>query len=492
MILLVSSMQTSKRVIGEKMLKNSKLKINMVGLLSLATTLAVTAVPAVSYANAQILDFKSCVNTALAQNPEVEASSARIQQAQAALSKAELSRMPEITLSVTGSRSNDALNVFGMKLQQRQASIGEFGIAESGAFLNPTTPNASYEPEALNKPGAYNNINTRIEMLLPVWNGGKISNYQDQAAAMIEAARNGDLAVQQYLTFNIYQAYEAVHAARAYITVAKQALETADSYVKTTRNLVDQGVVVRSEFLSAKVNQSSAQVALTKAKSQEKIALQTLKMLMNISASANIDVAERLDLSLPVSSEEELLSLAMDSNPELDAKRKLAEASSYDIKVAKADYYPSFNMMLRKDWNDDALALNNSSYTVAGVFSWKLTDFGVTQSSVDMASADAAHKKAVAKSQENRVRIEVLTAWNKLQAAEQQVLANILAVEQADEARRLVLKRYNNGIATITELLASNTQLDRARAELVSARYDVNVQKAKLLLATGRMDVSRL
>jgi len=351
---------------------------------------------------------------------------------------------------------------------------------------------SSFDTTPLNQPGAHSDFNTRIEVLVPVWNGGKIGSYEDQAAAMIEAARDGDLAVQQYLTFNVYQAYEAVHAARSYITVAKQAKQTADSYVKTTRNLVEQGVVVRSEFLSAKVHQSTAEVALLKAKGQEQIALDTLKMLMNADENAQIDVAERVDLELPVDNAEELLTLALGTNHELDAKRKEAASTAFSVAAAKADLYPSFNVMLRKDWNSETLGLDNGSYTVAGVVAWKITDFGVTRGSVDMANASAAQKKAAVKSQENKVRLDVLTSWRKLQIAKKQAESNLLAVQQASEAQKLIMKRYRNGVSTITEVLAGETQLDKARADLVAAKYDVNVYKAKLLLATGRMDIKRL
>lgn len=440
-------------------------------------------------ANAEVLDFKACVNNALNQNPEMDASAARIQQAQAALSKAESSRLPQINLSVTGSNSDNALNVFGMKLQQRQATFADFGFSQ----FDSTNPNIlNVAPNDLNNPDAHTDFNTRIEVLVPVWNGGKIGRYEDQAAAMIEAARNGDLAVQQFLTYNIYQAYEAVHAARSYITVAKQAKQTADSYVKTTRNLVEQGVVVRSEFLSAKVHQSAAEVALLKAQGQEQIALDTLKMLMNSDANADVDIAERVDLELPVDNAEELLTMALGTNPELDAKRKEAASSAFSVAAAKADLYPSFNVMLRKEWNSETLGLDNSSYTIAGVVAWKISDFGVTRGSIDMANASAAQKKAAVKSKENKVRLDVLTAWRKLQIAEKQVESNVLAVQQANEAQSLIMKRYRNGVSTITEVLAGETQLDKARADLVAAQYDVNVYKAKLLLATGRMDIKRL
>ncbi|WP_460188089.1 TolC family protein [Thiomicrorhabdus hydrogeniphila] len=441
---------------------------------------------------AQEYDFKACVESALNQNPEMTASSARINQAEGALTKAESSRMPQITLSVTGSNSDNALNVFGMKLQQRQASLGDFGMGDTGAFATGGNVNSGFVPPSLNHPDAHTDFNTRIDILIPVWNGGKIGSYEDQAAAMISAAKKGDLAVQQFLTYNVYQAYEAVHAARSYITVAKQAVQTADSYVKTTNNLVEQGVVVRSEYLSAKVNQSSAEVALLKAQGQEQIALDTLKMLMNVSDGAQVDVAQRVDLELPVDNVDDLLDMALNGNYELDAKRKEAASSVFSVEAAKADYYPNFNVMLRQDWNDESLALNNGSYTIAGVVSWKITDFGVTRGSVDMANASAAEKQAKVQSQENKIRLDVLTSWRKLQIAKKQVESSLLAVQQATEAQKLIGKRYKNGVSTITEVLAGETQLDKARADLVSARYDVNVLKAKLLLLTGRMDISRI
>ena len=450
------------------MKQNKTLKFKLSALvLALSSSLSFNAF-------AETYDFKKCVASALNQNPEMDVSSARIQQAESALGRAEASRLPQVTLSVTGSNSDNPLNVFGMKLQQRSVVTEDF------------------DPVSLNNPKAHADFNTRIEMLVPVWNGGRIGSYEDQAAAMIQAARQGDVAVQQYLTFNVYQAYEAVHAARSYINVAEQAKLTADEFVRTTKNLVDQGIVVRSEFLSAKVNQSSAEVALLKAQGQEQIALDTLKMLMNVDANKEVDIAGRTDLELPADSVEALLTMAMTTNPQLEAKRKEASSTTFAIDAAKADYYPSFNVMLRQDWNDEALGLSNSSYTVAGVVSWKITDFGVTSNSVDMANAAALEKKSALRSEENKTRLEVLTAWRKMEVANKQVDFNLLAVEQASEAQNLILKRYKGGVATMTEVLATQTQLDKARAELVSAKYDVNVFKAKIRLVTGTMNVNSL
>jgi outer membrane protein TolC len=442
-------------------------------------------------AMAQTMDFKMCVDNALSQNPEMGVSRARMTQAESALSKAEASRLPQITASFTAANSNNALNVFGMKLQQREAALSDFGFDSTTASAF-SSQDFSHQPDSLNNPDAHTDFNTRIEMLVPIYNGGIITSYENQAAAMIEAARQGDVATQQMLTYYIYQAYEAVHAARSYIAVAEQAKLTADSFVKTTQNLVDQGVVVRSEFLSAKVNQASAEVSLMKAQGQEQIALDNLRMLMSMDPGAPLDVGSRQDLNIPAETMEELISLTLSGNPQLEAKRKEANVSEFAIDEAKAAYYPNFNIMLRQDWNDQNLGLSSSSYTVAGMVSWKITDFGVTSSSVDMANAAAQQQKATVQSESNKARLEVMTAWRKLQIYKQQVQSDTLAVEQAEEAQRLIMKRFNNGVATITEVLASQTQLDKARADLVTAQFETNIEKAKLRLATGTMDVTRL
>ena len=435
--------------------------------------LAISAsIPSVS--SAEAFDFKACVDKVLSQNPEMDVSSARIQQAESALNKAKSSRLPQINLSITAANSDNALSVFGMKLQER------------------SVVNSDFAPALLNNPDAYTDFNTRVEMLLPVWNGGKIGSYQDQAKAMIQAAKQGDLAVQQFLTFHVYQAYEAVHAARAYINVAEQAKRTADAFVKTTQNLVDEGVVVRSELLSAKVHQSMAEAAMVEAKGQEQIALDGLKILMNKEVDAEVDVAGRMDLELPADSISALLDMAIAANPQLEAKRKEVQSAQHAVQVAKADLYPSFNVMLRKDWNDSSLSLSNGSYTVAGVASWKVTDFGLTRSSIAMVDASRLQKKAGVKAEENKVRLDIMTHWRKLQVAKKQVQTDILAVQHASEAQDLIVKRYKGGVATMTEVLVSQTQLDKAKAELVTAEYNVNIYKAKLRLATGTMDISQL
>ncbi|MBE0493692.1 MAG: TolC family protein [Thiomicrospira sp.] len=423
---------------------------------------------------AQTLDFQTSVQNTLSQNPQRDQSHAQIDQAQAALSQASLSRLPQFNLSFTASNSNNPLNVFGMKLQQQEVLNTDFAVTE------------------INKPGSYTDFNTRIEMLLPIWNGGKISSAKNQAGAMLEAAQKGDVAVQQMLTYYVYEAYEGVHAARSFIQVAEQALKAANAYVNTTRNLVQQGVVLRSELLSAQAHQAEAELMLEQAKNHEQMALDGLRSLMGMDANAPLNVAGRVNIDLPSQNVEEMTQMALDANPKLQAMRQQVKASHAAVRGSRADLYPSFNLMARHDWNDNELGFNASSYTVAAVASWKITDFGVTGRVVDQANAAARGQEAQLRAEEQSVGLNLLRSWRQYQNELKKVESNQAAVNYATEAQSLIARRYETGVSTMTEVLASQAQLDKARAELANAEYAMNIQKAQLRLATGRMHLDQM
>lgn len=437
---------------------------------------------------AQTVEFTESVNQTLSQNPQRDVTAAQIDQAQAALEQAQLGRMPRFNLSLGVSYSNNPLNVFGMKLQQRNATFGDFGFRQ----FDPTSPNPNLKPDDLNDPDPYTDVNTALEMQLPIWNGGRIAQFQQQAEAMLAAAQQGDVAVQQMLTYYVYEAYEGVHAARRFITVAEQALRAAQAYVNTTQNLVNQGIVVRSELLSAQANAAEISVLLEQAQNQEQMALDGLRMLMGLAPDAPLDVGARVALALPTEDLDSLLEQATLNNPQLQAKRRALLAQQAAVGVARADLYPQVNMMARSDWNDDRLGFSAHSYTIGAVATWTFYDFGFTQRGVDQANAKLREEQAQLRSHELEVRMQVLQAWRQYQNELKKLAANEAAERFATEAQELVARRYETGIATMTEVLASQAQLDKARAELVNSQYAINLQKARLRLATGLMNLDDL
>lgn len=446
----------------------------LLGMLVLSVAFPVTA---------QTLDFAACVDTALRQNPGLYGSQAQIMQAEAGLQQAKGNRLPKVSVSINGVRTNDALNAFGLKLSQRNATFNDFG---AGKFTGPNALNVA--PANLNYPVAVNNFNTRIEADMPLYTGGMIEGHIEQAQAFIQAAREGDMAARQQIVFYVLQAYEGVHAARAYIVVARQGEIAAESYVKTIDSLVKQGVVVKSDLLSARILLEDTRVKLTQANNAEAAALDQLHMLLGKPLSEPLDVGASVNLAALPEKPSELREQALAGNPGLLAMRHQLEAAEASVNVARAGYYPQIGLMARQDWNDRNVALSARSYTVGGMVTWNVLDGGITRGAVDSASAGKAELTARFEQAQSSVALQVNEAWRRADEAEKRAILRQMAVSHAEEALAMVENRYKNGVTTITELLGARAQLDKARADVVAANYDVIVQRAGLRMAVGKLE----
>lgn len=429
---------------------------------------------------AEKLEYSRCVAAALAQNPDLAISRAQIEQAEAAVRQAEGKRRPQVNLSLTATRSNDALNVFGMKLGQRNATFNDFG---AGEFTGPAALGVA--PRDLNHPNAVNNFNSRIELLVPVYNGGMVQSYVDTAKAYVRAAQSGDEAARQQLVKHVLMAYQGVHTARAYIKVAEETQAAAAEYVRISEKLHKQGMVVKSDVLSAKVNLEDAKLKLVEAKNTEAAALNQLALLMGKPLDEPLDVGAPAIPALLAGQAGDLRIQALNEHAGLRALRNQVEGAGAQVGAARAGKKPQFNVMLRQDWNDQSLGLDASAYTVAGVLSWSAFDGGVNNAAIDRASAQRSELVAKLRQAEASIGFQVTDARRKALEAEDKISARAAGLEQAQEAQRLVKKRYENGMATLVELLAAQSQLDKSNADLVAARYELAVNRAELKRAVG-------
>jgi len=406
-------------------------------------------------------------------------------QAEAALSQAQGQRLPKLNASITATRSNDALNAFGLKLSQRNVTFNDFGLSEYTGI-------GTVAPTAVNEPNPVNNYNPRLELQIPLYNGGMIAGYVDQARAYVKAAQAGDQAARQRVIFQVIQAYQGAHTAHAYVNVAQQAHAAAEAYVKTTQNLLNEGVVVRSDLLFAQVNLANVQVNLEEARRGEAAAIDQLHLLLGLSLDEKLEIGPDFTPAALGGKVAELQDEAVAANPGILALRNQLDAAGAGVKVASADYYPHLNAVIRKDWNAPAFQQFASSYTVAGVLSWQIFDMGVTRGAVGRAEASRSELQARLKQAEEGVRFQVIDAWRGSAEAESRVNARTAAVAQAEEAQRLVAKRYENGVTTMVEVLAAQAQLDQARAEQVAAHYQLTMQRSALRLAVGKLDGEQL
>lgn len=423
---------------------------------------------------AEPMDFAQCVSAALAQNPDLEISRSQILQAEAGLQQAEGGHLPRIDLSLAATHTNDPLNAFGLKLGQERIAPADLNTA------------------TLNDPKSINNLNYRVALLWPVYTGGQTRSQVQAAESLVRAAQAGDVAARQLLTQQVLMAYQGVHNARAQLAAAAEAQAAADEYLRVTSNMHAQGVAVKSDVLSAKVNQEETRVRVAAARNGVANALDRLRLVMGKPLDEPLEVGPDVLPRMPAGELPELRRQAVENHAQLKALRARLEAVSAQVASARAARRPRFDVLLRQDWNDDNIGLDASSQTVAGVLSWNAYDGGASRARQDQAEAARLEASARLRQAEDAVALQVGEVQRKAVEAETRIAVRELAVAQAEEARRLVKKRYENGMATMVELLATQTQLDLAKADLVDSRYALAIQRGELLRAMGVLQADQM
>jgi outer membrane protein len=439
---------------------------------------------------AQLLSFIDVWQSALQQTPAMLISRAQIAEAEGALQAARGQSLPKLQASYAGSGSDNGLNVFGMKLSQGTATFNDFGAGQ----FNPLDPASLFiPPENLNNPGWYRNYQSKLELQIPVFNGGKLRGYRDKAGAYLSAARRGDEMARQQLTLEVLKLYEGVQAAKAFVGVATKAVAAADAFAALTDKLYTRGVVSRSDLLRGQLYLSDVRLRQSEANAYLVKAYDQLRVLVGIPDDRRIEVVDTLNVNLPQGSLEELQRQMYADNPGLRAYAKKREAAQADVKIARADYLPHFNVVISRDWNSPDLELGGtSSDMIAGVLSWNLFDFGVRRGSVGQAAAQLTQQVAHYNQMRDQLRLQSAAAWQDVKLAAERVRVRELAISQAEEAERLERLRYEHGLVTMTELLAVQAELDKARGDLVTASYQQVLQRAGLLLALGQLSPSAI
>lgn len=437
-------------------------------------TLAAALVMAGNVSAAETLSLRQAAEATLSRNPDMELSQARLRQAESGLRQAEGASLPRVNLSLSASHTNDALSAFGLKLGQERITAADF---------NPAT---------LNHPSAISNLNTRVEVTAPLYSGGQIEARRDEALAYVRAARDGDAASRQRLLLELLEAYQGVHLARAYLHVSGQAQAAAAEYVRVTGSLHKQGMAVKSDLLSARVNLENAKLRVSEARRQEATALDRLKTLMGRGLDEQIDVGAEAQLALPAQDAEALRQQAIAGHPALKALRGQVEAALAATVAARGAAKPQVNVMARHDWNDHNVGLSAASYTLGGTLSWSAFDGGFNTAAVDRAQAARLEQAARLRQAEDGIAFQVTEARRRALEAEQRVAARAEAVQEAEEAQRLTRLRYENGVTTLVDLLSTQTLLDRARADLAQARFDLSVSRGQVLQAAGLLEPEQL
>ncbi len=428
-----------------------------------------------------VLTLERAIEIALAGNRELRGSLAQLEVAAARLQEARALRLPRLALEAAYQRTDNPVLVFSNLLSQAAFQAESFAL------------------DALNHPAPLDNWKTRIHLSQPVWTSGRLQAGVEAAGHESDAAELDREATRQRVVYRVIESYMGAVLARSELAVARESLATARAHVELVADLRQAGLVVESDLLQAEVRESEVRELLIRAENAAEVAVAALNLVLGrdleTSTALPADLA-REEAAAPGeiattadSGErglERLVNLAWRQRPDLAAARHRLAASERQIRIARAARRPEMGLDASYEMNaEDFFGADGENWALTVGWRLDLFDGHRGRARVDQADRRAQVAEEATEALAQSVALEVRRAYLNQRAARQRLEPSMRGVELARRSLEIVADRYREGLTVLTELLAAETSLTRARLRLIVAERDVLLARASLDLATG-------
>jgi len=409
------------------------------------------------------LTLQEAIAQGLERNHRGRAAQFQAKAARSGATTASLHYLPNVTVEESWTRSNMPVTTFMMKLNQGRFTNQDFAIS------------------SLNNPAPVNDFKSAITVEQPLfmpeaWAAQRGARYgAEQQEALAEQSR-------EQVAFGIFQHYLAVQQAKALLQATEKAVEEARESLRQAAVRVKAGLGLRSDELRAETYRAMTEQQAISAANNLTLARMQLALAMGGQSGAQVDAVDAVTMRHPGQQPELLTQLAQHQRRDLLASERGKDQADAALLQSRAGFLPTVGAFGSWQMNDHNRPFGHEQDSwVAGISArWNLFDGFRTWNRSNQ--TQAARSAAVELLAQNRKEVDyqVHEAWLRHQEAEKRLLVARSAVAAAEEATRLLSKRFDNALATMLELLDAQSALNQARATLVES-------DTTLTLATGRV-----
>ena len=411
----------------------------------------------------KLISLNEAIDLGLKNSKQLKNSQAKIEEATASLKEANQKRLPDASVSASYLRLNSA----NIDLKTK---------TNNGGSGNPnTTPKVSQ--------AAYGILNAS----LPLYAGSRIkygieaSRYLEQAA-MLDAENDREEVIQ-----NTIEAYINLYKAKASANLVKENLATSNQRVTDLTNLEKNGLLPRNDLLKAQLQSSTIELSLLDAENNWQLANVSMDILLGLPEKTElIPDSTTIDQPIHAKTLDEYVQAAYTNRKDASALNLRKKAAETGIKAVKGEYYPSLSLTGGYIAADipKLLTVTNAVNLGLGV-SYNIGSIWKTKAKVQQAEAKAKQLSISESILADNIRLEVSRSYLNWLSSQKKIQVYAKAIEQADENYRIVKNKFNNSLATTTELLDADMALLQAKLNFVFAKADAVVAYNKLLQNSG-------
>jgi len=401
-------------------------------------------------------------------------------------------KYPTLKFGETFMRTNvPGWGMMNLLNQERLTIQNSAWFVDMTAFNSPMMrfPSPSY-PEV-------NNFQTKFEVSVPLYTGGKIETGIDMRKRDYEATKKDVKRTEQKVIYDVSKAYYGALLAKRAIKLAKQAIKSAKRHYRTAKLMYKTGLTIKADVLRAKVYLEDAKAKLKEAESQYLTAKKGLLLAMGIDdvKPEDIEIVGELNFVDTNKGIDYWQNVAIESRPDLRAIKDRVEIAKKMEEFTKADLKPTVGAFASYEWdNKDFPVLGDGgSWWTAGIaLNWKLFDGYQTLNKQRAARENYKKYKHQEKGFEEFIKFKVYEAYQRLQSAKAKLKTAKKNRRWAREVLKVTETRYKNQLATMIDLIDTQTLYDKTGFDLARAIYEAKTSLLDLKYEAGVLNLDTI
>jgi len=322
---------------------------------------------------------------------------------------------------------------------------------------------------------------------MPLYNGGKI-RYGIESAKFLEQAVKLDAENDRgAVILNIISSCINLYKAHQAIELVKENLAQSQQRVKDLSNLEKNGLLARNDLLKAELQSSNIELTLLDAESNYKLACVNMNIMMGL-PEQTVLIPDKNGLALPsaIKSLEEYEQDALQNRKDIAAISFRKRSAGINVKSIKAEKYPSVSLTGGYIAADipKFLSVYNAVNIGVGV-KYNIASLWKNKSKVQQAEAKVKQVTIGEEILADNIRLQINQAYLAYLVSVKKIQVYEKAVIQATENYRITKNKYDNSLATTTELLDADVALLQTRLSVTNAKADSFIAYNRLLQAAG-------
>lgn len=412
------------------------------------------------------LTLKEAIEIALENNHEIRAMKNSLLAEKENVGIARSYLLPKVTFEERFMRTDNPTYGFMAKLNQERFAIEDFAIP------------------SLNNPKAINDFQTTLSFEQPLFvrkaNLGLDISKREFKAKDEEFQRK-----KEEIALNVAKAYLMILTAKEYVMVSERAIEDAREHLRIAEARERAGLGLYSDVLRANTALVEAEQRFVSAKKNLAIAERSLGLLLGRSEA--VTISEDV-MPIPLRDLDHYINLSL-SRRDLEAMKLKYENAKMNVKIAESGYLPIVGIGGSYQFNDHRRPFGSegSSFQVMAFLRWEIFDGTKREHEIAKAKAQASEVGEYLEGLKKAITFKVHEALMNVEEALKNKELAASALKSAEEGRRLVRIRYENGLSPIVDLLDAQMNVDHARANLVAMENNFKISAINLSYEAGTL-----